>query len=398
MRPPIASSAAIVAAIALLSIAPVPSARAAGADTVGTGISYPQCGTDPPHSPFAIVGVNGGVVFTANPCLAQQVAWAGIDRVQLYANTGNAGPGVSAHWPTGQTSPRICLASAPDTAGCAYDHGWNAAADSYRDAVGAFRSLGTSRSPASVPWWLDVEIANSWRADTSLNVADLAGAVAFLQSVGVPSVGFYSTAYQWDIITGGTRAFRAHPSWVAGATDLADARSGCSESGFTGGPVDLVQFVPNDLDLDIACRPVLPPVAPAKPRVAAVSHPAPRPTPRPHRATAPVPSPRRLPTAAQRAEKRSAGASFPAVSPSATSAASRAVGRRPLPIPPLSVPLAVLASGGPTLAIHDSRPAIDTVSPVMASAAPSTAPAFPVAVLVVAASAVGLVVSGRRAR
>src|SRR2546423_7069119 len=153
--------------------------------TVGYDISYPQCGGRYPANPaFAIVGVNRGIVFKANPCLGKgtagpsQLEWAGID-AQLYANTGNPRPQLSSHWPHDQTAPRECATPAkpdPDTADCAYDYGWNAAAASYATAVVAYVSLGwapqgATRTPIDNHWGLDVETANSWRDDTSLNVA-----------------------------------------------------------------------------------------------------------------------------------------------------------------------------------------------------------------------------------
>src|SRR5438552_1607417 len=154
---------------------------------IGYDISYPQCASRyPPDPAFGIVGVNRGIVFSANPCLgasskaASQLAWAG-PNAQLYANTGNPGPQLSSHWPSGQTAPRECATQTkpdPDTADCAYDYGWNAASDSYANAVAAYVSLGwappgAARTPVANHWWLDVETANSWREDPSLNVAAL---------------------------------------------------------------------------------------------------------------------------------------------------------------------------------------------------------------------------------
>ncbi len=189
------------------------------------------------------------------------LAWAGATSAQLYANTGNPGPALSSHWPNGQTSPRACNTSTSpgaDTADCAFDYGWNAAADSYQTAVRAYVSLGlappdASRTPGANAWWLDVEVANSWRSDVSLNVAALQGAVAYLQSVGASSVGFYSTTYQWTQITGGTRAFEAAPSWVAGATSARQALRNCGAGGFTGGSVWLAQYHANGFDADVLC-------------------------------------------------------------------------------------------------------------------------------------------------
>jgi hypothetical protein len=222
--------------------------------TTGYDISWPQCGgLYPTNAAFGIVGVNNGIVYSANPCLADELAWAGGTGAELYANTANPGPALSTHWPAGQTSPEYCDPANLDTAACAYDYGYNAAADSFADAVGAYASLGLAASPAGARWWLDVETSNSWRSDTSLNVAALRGAVGYLASAGVASVGFYATQQQWNAITGGTAVFAGYPSWVAGASDAAGAISMCGGSGFTGGGVALVQYVTGGFDADVRC-------------------------------------------------------------------------------------------------------------------------------------------------
>ncbi len=208
----------------------------------------------PSTSAFGIVGVNRGIVFSPNPCLASELTWAGGTDAGLYANTANPGPAVSTHWPIGQTGPQACSADDPDSAACAYDYGYNAAADSYTDAVAAFSVAGLTRSPAGSAWWLDVEISNSWRSDVSLNVAALSGAVNYLRDVvHVASLGFYSTSYQWGVITGGTTAFSAHPSWVAGAADAAGASASCAGPGFTGGGVALAQYQSGGFDANVRC-------------------------------------------------------------------------------------------------------------------------------------------------
>jgi hypothetical protein len=267
----------VLAGLVLLAASPtaVAAARESGAaarpgggpSTVGYDISYPQCGgTFPANPAFGIVGVNRGIVFSPNPCLGagngpSELAWAGGLQAQLYANTANPGPALSTHWPNGQTFPRECnTASSPgsDTASCAYDYGWNAAADSYQTAVRAYISLGLAAAGATstpVPnaWWLDVETGNSWRADVSLNVAALQGAVAYLQSAGVASIGFYSTQQQWNQITGGTLVFDEHQSWVAGATTARQAKSNCGSGAFTGGVVALAQYFAKGFDADLRC-------------------------------------------------------------------------------------------------------------------------------------------------
>jgi hypothetical protein len=265
----------VLAGLVLLATSPatVAAARPEGAQarvggaSIGYDISYPQCGGPfPTNVAFGIVGVNRGIVFSPNPCLGtgngpSELAWAGGVQAQLYANTANPGPALSTHWPNRQTLPRECnTASSPgsDTANCAYDYGWNAAADSYQTAVRAYVSLGLASAGAtSTPevnvWWLDVETGNSWRSDVSLNVAALQGAVAYLQSAGVTNIGFYSTQQQWNQITGGTSAFDIHPSWVAGAKNSRQARDNCTGTAFTGDMVTLAQYFAKGFDADLPC-------------------------------------------------------------------------------------------------------------------------------------------------
>jgi hypothetical protein len=230
---------------------------------IGYDVSYPQCGGSlPKNVAFGIVGVNRGIVFSANPCLgagnvASELAWAGRD-AELYANTGNPGPELSSRWPIGQATPRVCAAAHPDTADCAYDYGWNAAADSYATAVKAYISVGwaepgATRTPVANHWWLDVESANSWRAETSLNVAALQGGADYLASVGAASVGFYSAPFMWADIVGSTSAFAEYQSWVAGASTLQGAQSRCAGDGFTGGGVALTQYFAKGFDADYRC-------------------------------------------------------------------------------------------------------------------------------------------------
>ncbi|MGC8633753.1 MAG: hypothetical protein ACP5VP_03690 [Candidatus Limnocylindrales bacterium] len=222
---------------------------------VGADISWPQCGSAYPSSPaFGIVGVTAGLAFSANPCLGTELGWAGGASAQLFANTGNPGPAHSSHWPTGQTSPMSCEAANPDSAACAYDYGYNAAADAYGDAAAAWAAQGLAGSPAASAWWLDVETSNSWRSDAALNVADLQGAVDYLVSVAkVVSVGFYSSPAQWAQVTGGTTAFAANPSWVGGASGLRNASFVCSGPAFTGGSVALAQYPSGGFDADLRC-------------------------------------------------------------------------------------------------------------------------------------------------
>ena len=226
-----------------------------GPKTRGYDISYPQCGGAYPSNPaFAIVGVNGGRVFSANPCLADQLRWGGDAAAEVYINTGNPGPLQSSFWPVGQTTPRVCSASNPDTADCAYDYGWNAAQHSYQTVESAYAARGITANPNATAWWLDVETSNSWRDDPALNVAALQGEVAYLKSRGATKVGFYSTTVQWGEITGATTIFSPMPSWGAGAPSEKAAKQHCvSTPGFTGGRLAMVQYIFQGFDANVRC-------------------------------------------------------------------------------------------------------------------------------------------------
>jgi hypothetical protein len=269
-------SAPVVVALVAVLASVLPASRA-GAAVAGRDISFPQCDgslPQPRNARFAVLGANGGRAFTKNPCLVKQLRWA--KRLAappaFYANTGNPGPKKARHWPFGQQSPRVCSASDPNSAGCSFDYGWNAAKHSFAVAADAAQTLhGVSRANArqrvaNVEWWLDVEILNSWqtlRAEPTRtamhnDIATLAGAVNAFWDLGVRRVGIYSTSYQWNAITGGPKIsrgwFAANPVWLAGFDNHADAVSGCQRRSFTGGPVRMTQYLGKDgFDADVHC-------------------------------------------------------------------------------------------------------------------------------------------------
>jgi predicted enzyme related to lactoylglutathione lyase len=225
---------------------------------------------DPTGGVFGIVGANGGLPFSRNPCLgagstAGELAWAGTT-AQLYANTADPGPLLSSHWPNGQTVPKPCNTPndpGADTLECHYDYGWNAAADSYAAAVDAYVSLGqaaagATTTPAPLAWWLDVESENSWTTDPTRNVAALQGELDYLRSVGAAQVGIYTAPAAWASITANTLLFAGLPTWVPGAAILQDAQTRCAGTGSSGGPIQLVQFPLSGFTADYAC-----PVPPA---------------------------------------------------------------------------------------------------------------------------------------
>jgi hypothetical protein len=246
--------------------------------TLGRDISFPQCGGALPaeHSAaFGVLGVNGGLAFTGNPCLVAELAWAKrLDAPpSFYANTGNPGPKRGKHWPIGQTSPKVCSANVPNSLGCSYDYGWNAGWQSYTTATDAAQQLhrvdrvNARHRAANVDWWLDVETMNSWqtidgtatRAAKERDVATLNGEIDALRIAGVDRVGVYSTSLQWLAITGGTKIdksrFAGAPQWLAGYDSRAHAMAGCGVRGFTGGPVVMTQYLGKDgFDSNIVCN------------------------------------------------------------------------------------------------------------------------------------------------
>jgi len=265
-----ALAASLFACSGILVSAPLAEA-ATSAPTGSTGydISYPQCGGSPPTDVgFGVVGVNDGHPFSANPCLARELGWASRlvnGAPSFYMNTANPGPAFTSNWPTGQSSPQICLGA--NSVPCSYDYGWNAARSSLGNAIAAESANGAlapGQAAVAAHWWLDVETGNQWEtlepgydpsATSDLNdQAMLQGSIAFLSSVGVAFVGIYSTDLQWGKITGGTDStFQTSQVWVPGSGDLANAQAACLGPSFTGGRVAMTQYPSNRLDGDYLC-------------------------------------------------------------------------------------------------------------------------------------------------
>jgi hypothetical protein len=236
---------------------------------VGYDISYPQCSKTLPVAPaFGIVGVNDGLAFSVNPCLASELSWADTasnGSPSFYANTGAPGPAYASKWPTAQQTPEVCAGSNSST--CAYDYGWNSGEESFQNAVSA-ETADLSPSPTSAAtsaqWWLDVETGNSWETTESTYGAtassdtndqeDLQGEIAYFMSQGVTSLGIYSTSSQWTRITGGSETtFASVPVWLPGYATLSDAESACDTTSFTGGPVKMIQYPSLGYDGNYIC-------------------------------------------------------------------------------------------------------------------------------------------------
>lgn len=212
--------------------------------STGYDISFPQCdGTYPRTNAylFGVVGVTNGHAFRNNPCFASEYAWATgpMAPESVYLNL-NEDIGTTAD--NGENGPYgACI---PDTACHALNYGYNAASSAY--------TYATQQVPTFVAqmWWLDIETENSWsETDLSLNQDVITGALRFLRDEHHFMVGIYSTSSMWKEITGGWQ--NGLPAWVGGGT-RGNAQALCG-TGFTGGPVYLVQYARGDYDGDYTC-------------------------------------------------------------------------------------------------------------------------------------------------
>ncbi len=239
------------------------------ATSTGFDISYPQCGgAFPSPAGFGVVGLNDGHPLTTNPCLASELGWAQADAngtASFYFNTDSPGPAYTSSWPASQQTPKVCAGA--NTPACSYDYGWNAAVLSFNNAVTAETADGSS-SPSSqaiaATWWLDVETGNHWEtlesqygpgsASEAIDQAELQGSIAYLVSVGITSIGIYSTSRQWGTITGGAEtSFSNWQAWMPGYASLAAAQVACTTPSFNGGRVAMIQYPSRGLDGDYVC-------------------------------------------------------------------------------------------------------------------------------------------------
>jgi hypothetical protein len=256
--------AVVATAVAALLSPP----EASAASVTGPDVSYPQCGGALPITgSFGIVGLNNGLPYSVNPCVADQWTWASgfTAAPALYANTANPG-GTSGFYtyPTGN-DPAVC-GTDKTSSGCAYNYGWHAALDALDEAANA-----GIVNRLSVTWWLDVETANSWNGSVYADTAALQGFRDALRTAGVARVGLYSNASAWSEITNSYRRstvsyYRSQwapyftpkypledaPLWIAGTGTESDASALCTTS-FTQGQTLLAQYTDGAFDADLQC-------------------------------------------------------------------------------------------------------------------------------------------------
>lgn len=256
-----------------------PTGQGTTAEPVGYDVSWPQCGKRlPKGQAFGIVGVNGGTAATTNPCLAEQLIWASKSvggtaqpKIQLYVNTANPGEVINeiTTWPTSNTdktgfttnNPYGDCTGANDMA-CSWQYGWNRAVEADIDRfVPAASVAGINQSVAAYVWWLDVETMNTWQSGTNealaRNTATLEAMTSYFTLKGA-TVGLYSTAYQWGVITGSTVSAGSNlnglANWRPSGASLNNAIANCSVAPLTnGGFISLTQYVQQNLDKNHSC-------------------------------------------------------------------------------------------------------------------------------------------------
>jgi len=207
------------------------------AGSIGDDVSFPSCANPSQGShPFALIGLNAGRPFTANPCFASEWQAATAPR-SVYINTA-FGPSLARHVTqgcaqAGRSQPLAQAAQRAYAIGCS-------------EALAAEQMLGAI-SPLAI--WLDVEPANTWSSQPSLNDATIKGILDRLFTLSPrPRIGIYSKPVFWRQIAGDWRALSV-PEWIA--VSIPDP-PGCRSS-FAAGPVWLSQSIDGPLDLDTAC-------------------------------------------------------------------------------------------------------------------------------------------------
>jgi hypothetical protein len=205
---------------------------------IGYDISWPQCGGRyPPPAAVAVVGVNGGAAFSANPCFASEASWGG-PNLSVYINVNSPQGSDKSQW--GQGPAGNCVVG---NLTCeSYNYGYNTALLSITSANAAGHGSRT--------WWLDVETDSYWTSDTAANDQVIAGAVAAVHHSGYVAA-IYSTNYQWGQIAG--TYVPSVPAWYPTGVATPTPHAWCANTSFAGGPIYLVQRAAGSYDGDYSC-------------------------------------------------------------------------------------------------------------------------------------------------
>jgi hypothetical protein len=246
--------------------APAPHVIPAGSAYTSSNIGYDLSSHtyNYPQLPFnfGVVGVTGGKAFVHNSRITSEYSWAQFGNTQptMYMNL-NApyGSTVAGHISAPKSCPPapVNSTSTEPTACEGYNYGYNAAADAL--------AYAKSSNVASSFWWLDIEEANSWSDDTSVNDATIQGAIDYLNMQNI-HVGIYSATSMWSDIAGEgftptqtiNGATVSTPTWFPiGIANLIQAANTCvtGTSFIPNSPIWLLQYEANStaVDQNYAC-------------------------------------------------------------------------------------------------------------------------------------------------
>jgi hypothetical protein len=211
---------------------------------LGADISWPQCpagmgierkissGAPLPtaEAEYVVIGLTNGPGFHANPCLADQVAWARDNGLLVAAYS---------------------VISWPDDAAQEQHGGLHGAG--YAQAQFNVQSMAAAGLESPIIW-LDVEQVPhyEWSTDPVANAEVVVGAAQGYVDAGY-RVGVYSTPYIWESIVGDLSL--GAPEWrAAGQTSRAEAESRCGKDWvIQGGMAVLGQWVQDDRDKNVTC-------------------------------------------------------------------------------------------------------------------------------------------------
>jgi hypothetical protein len=201
----------------------------------GNDISKFQCGNFPTGDhQIGIVQVDGSSSGNTNPCLAQEVQWAGAG-LNLYTFL-------------------TYTTSATSEPGCNGDVACNAG---YQAGINAFNDATAAGADTAVTWWLDVETSGNWSGNTNENEQLVQGAInALHETEGVPYVGIYASPLNWNGIVGNYQP--SVPYWMAdwtgsGPTSCGAYANFAASNQLPSGPLEIVQYDSQTYDMDYAC-------------------------------------------------------------------------------------------------------------------------------------------------
>ncbi len=210
---------------------------------LGGDISWPQCprgmgipekrseGLPLPDASarFVVIGLTNGPGFVANPCIADQVAWARSRHLLVAAYSVISGP--TRFSPSGVTGEELGRRQAEFN-------------------IATMKKVGLE-SPIV---WLDVESVPhfDWSGDKQANAAVVRGAAQGYTDAGY-TVGTYSTPYLWQSVVGDLALHV--PEWrAAGQTSRAEALRRCRRDWIIqGGKGVLGQWVESGRDRNVTC-------------------------------------------------------------------------------------------------------------------------------------------------